>query len=115
MTIYNKSAAKCFANFSTSGTPSFRDSLGFSGITDDGTGRHRLNFSPNDLFGDTDWCAIGATEKNDTNDDHNQLVTIGCTGTNRRVNGGYVPITNGRSRHSGHCDTAYSFVIVFSN
>ena len=66
-------------------------------------------------FGDTSWCAVASTEKNDGNDDHNQLCTIGCTANNRRVANTYVPITNGRSRHAGHCDTAYSFAIVFSN
>ena len=112
MTIYNKSVAKCFANYSSQ-TNSFRDSLGFSSMTDDGTGRHRLNFTTS--FGDTSWCAVASTEKNDGNDDHNQLCTIGCTANNRRVANTYVPITNGRSRHSGHTDSAYAFVIVFSN
>ncbi len=112
MTIYNKSVAKCFANFNSQNN-TFRDSLGFSSQTDDGTGRHRLNFTT--AFGDTSWCAVACTEKNDTNDDHNQVVTIGCTANNRRVNSSYVPMTNGRTRHSGHADSAYSFVIVFSN
>ena len=112
MTIYNKSVAKCFASFNSTNN-TFRDSLGFSGQTDNGSGRHRLNFTT--AFGDTNWCAVAGTEKNDTNDDHNQLCTIGCTASGRRVNSGYVPITNGRSRHSGHADSAYAFVIVFSN
>ena len=112
MTIYNKSVAKCFANYSSQ-TNSFRDSLGFSSMTDDGTGRHRLNFATS--FGDKSWCAVASTEKNDGNDDHNQLCTIGCTANNRRIANTYVPITNGRSRHSGHADSAYAFVIVFSN
>ncbi len=112
MTIFNKSVAKCFASFNSTNN-TFRDSLGFSGQTDDGSGRHRLNFTT--AFGDTNWAAFASTEKNDTNDDHNQLVTIGCTANNRRVSSTYVPITNGRSRHSGHADTVYSFVLVFSN
>lgn len=112
MAIYNKQVCKAFCRFNQTNN-SFGDSHGFSSQTDDGTGRHRLNFSS--AFGDTNWAGFAATEKNDSNDDHNQLVTIGANKSNRRANSAYIPITNGRSRHSGHADTAYTYALVFSN
>ena len=112
MAIYNKQVCKAFCRFNQTNN-AFGDSHGFSSQTDDGNGRQRLNFST--AFGDNLWAGFAATEKNDSNDDHNQLVTIGANKTNRRANSSYIPLTVGRSRHSGYANTAFVYALVFSN
>ena len=95
MAIYNKQVCKAFCRFNH--ITAITETLGQS------------------AFGDNLWAGFAATEKNDSNDDHNQLVTIGANKTNRRANSSYIPITNGRARHSGYADTAFTYALVFSN
>tara|TARA_R100000234_G_scaffold21480_1_gene12077 strand:- start:755 stop:1171 length:417 start_codon:yes stop_codon:yes gene_type:complete len=66
--------AKVWANFNQQGTLSLRDSFGVSSISDQGTGRTRINFSTN--FSNTDYAVVGAIGQAGTNDDHGNNIMI---------------------------------------
>ena len=66
--------AKVWANFNQQGTQALRDSFGVSSISDQGTGRTRINFSIN--FSNDDYAIVGAIGQTGTNDDHGNNIMI---------------------------------------
>ena len=66
--------AKVWVNFNQQGTLSERDSFGVSSISDQGTGRTRINFSTN--FTNANYCIVGAIGQVGTNDDHGNNIMI---------------------------------------
>ena len=70
----SKGRAKVWVNFNQSGTLSERSSFGVSSISDQGTGRTRINFSTN--FADTNYCIVGAIGQVGTNGDHGNNIMI---------------------------------------
>ena len=65
---------KVWINFNQQGTLSERSSFGVSSISDQGTGRTRINFSTN--FADTNYCIVGAIGQVGTNNDHGNNIMI---------------------------------------
>jgi len=70
----SKGRAKVWVNFNQQGTLSERSSFGVSSISDQGTGRTRINFSTN--FADTNYCIVGAIGQEGTNGDHGNNIMI---------------------------------------
>ena len=70
----SKGRAKVWVNFNQQGTLSERSSFGVSSISDQGTGRTRINFSTN--FADTNYCIVGAIGQVGTNGDHGNNIMI---------------------------------------
>ena len=65
---------KVWINFNQQGTTSIRESFGVSSISDQGTGRTRINFSTS--FSNADYCVTGVLGQVGTNDDHGNAPMI---------------------------------------
>ena len=65
---------KVWVNFSQQGTTAIRDSCGVYSVSDQGTGRTRINFSIS--FSNDDYCVVGAFGQRGTNDDHGNAPMI---------------------------------------
>lgn len=66
--------AKVWINFNQQSTQAIRQSFGVSSISDQGTGRTRINFSIN--FSNDDYCVTCALGQVGTNDDHGSAAII---------------------------------------
>ena len=66
--------AKVWANFNQQGTQALRDSFGVSSISDQGTGKTRINFSIS--FSNANYAIVGAIGQDGTNGDHGNNILI---------------------------------------
>jgi len=102
ITLTKQSAAKAFANFDGTGALTIRSSLNGSSITDNGTGRHALNFTSS--FSDTSYMPVGAASSTGSSVEYNHRFEVsGITMTNagwkeiqtlNDGNGGYLDVTH---------------------
>tara|TARA_R100000353_G_scaffold84958_1_gene63363 strand:- start:18 stop:434 length:417 start_codon:yes stop_codon:yes gene_type:complete len=65
---------KVWVNFNQSGTTAIRESFGVSSISDQGTGRTRINFSIS--FSNANYCVTGVLGQEGTNGDHGNAPMI---------------------------------------
>ena len=65
---------KVWINFNQQGTTAIRESFGVSSISDQGTGRTRINFSTS--FSNANYCVTGSLGQVGTNDDHGSAAII---------------------------------------
>ena len=81
ITLTKQSAAKAFANFDGTGALTIRSSLNGSSITDNGTGRHALNFTSS--FSDTNYMPVGVGSSTGSSAEMNtRFEVLGLTMTN---------------------------------
>ena len=66
---------RAWINFNGTGTPAIGASVNFTSITDQGTGKYRLNFTT--AMPDANYAIAGSAQKNDANDDGNTHVGLG--------------------------------------
>ena len=81
ITLTKQAAAKAFANFDGTGALTIRSSLNGSSITDNGTGRHALNFTSS--FSDTNYMPVGTASSTGNSVEYNHRFEVsGITMTN---------------------------------
>jgi len=97
---------RAWINFNGTGTPSISASSNFSSITDEGTGKYRLNFTT--AMPDANYAISGAAQKNDANDDGNTHVGLGNGTAVQNASYCYIRTNNG----GGLVDSANISVII---
>ena len=106
ITLTGQSAAKAFANFNGTGSLNIRSSLNGSSITDNGTGKHALNFTSS--FSDTNYMPVGAVSSTGNSVEYNHRFEVsGLTMTNA----GWKEIQTINDGASGYLDVTHLSIL----
>ena len=109
-----RGSATAWVNFNGTGTVAIRDSYNVNSITDEDTGRYRVNFT--NAMANTNYCVMATTSKHQDGDDGNCRICVGDngSGSSRIPTTTSFPLTH-TDRNGSHYDSERIYAAVFSN